>query len=321
MLAGREEVQADHVLRPRDAGGDGVDVQVRSVGGDHGAGLQTRSSSANTAFFTSMSSNTASMTRSTFARSAYGAPGSGTGPGPCLRAHAALGHQAVVDLRHVGAAARDGASSRSTMVTGRPASSTATAMPAPMVPPPTTPTEAIGAAARCASPAPWPLRARRRRRGSGRHVAGCRCTAGRAGARCAGLPRRAGPGPPRRLRRSSAARTGRGSCFAVSALMSLSVARALRCRPGRGRGCGARRRRRQLLGVGQAGRLRAGAVADAIEQAGLQASLAPRWRPLSISRGRPRPMSAGARCVPPEPGIRPSCTSGRPSLASAIARR
>ena len=35
----REEVQSDHVRRARDTGGDFVDVEVRGVGGQHGAGL------------------------------------------------------------------------------------------------------------------------------------------------------------------------------------------------------------------------------------------------------------------------------------------
>ena len=72
-------------------------------------GLHTRSSSANTAFLTAMSSNTASTTRSACASASYdGRAGEARHHrGLGLGRHAALRDQAVVDLLDVGAAARE----------------------------------------------------------------------------------------------------------------------------------------------------------------------------------------------------------------------
>jgi hypothetical protein len=62
-----EKVQAEHIAGPfREAGND-IHIQRRRVAGENGARFATRSSSRNTTFLISMSSNTASMMRSAFA--------------------------------------------------------------------------------------------------------------------------------------------------------------------------------------------------------------------------------------------------------------
>ena len=291
-------------------------------------GLQTRSSSANTAFLTAMSSNTASTTRSTSASASYDGRGREARhharPWPRRSCGPSRSGRRRPSRRWRGRARGWARRARSSSPAGRRRAS-----------PP-----------RCRRP--WcrrrrcrtrpmrarlrglglgrlhALRARRRRRGSGRRAAGCRCTAGTACARASCLRRRAV---------SSAASTASTifigenrprDFFAVSARAASSAARAAAL-VGQRRALARAAHRRlggdQFLRVGQAFGERVGAVGQAVDQAQRQRFLGARRGGRSASgRARPcAPIRRGARCVPPAPGIRPSCTSGRPSLAAATA--
>ncbi len=107
-VRGREEVQAQHVLRPRRGGRDLLDVEVRGVAGQHRPGLADAVELGEHRL----------LHRHVFEHRfdhdvhlAQRVVGGRTGQSRHQRAasvgaHAALGHQRVIDLLHVGAAAR-----------------------------------------------------------------------------------------------------------------------------------------------------------------------------------------------------------------------
>ncbi len=243
-----------------------------------------------------------------------------------LRRHAALGDQAVIDFLDVGAAARERRPRRArSSSTGRPASSTATAMPAPMVPPPMMPTLAIGARlGRAGFGRLQPLRARRRRRAPGRRAAGCRGIRGTACARAPCLRRTAGRAAPCTASMIFSGENRPRAFFAVSARDRVDARPAWpRVSAKAGRIAGAARRGalpcNQFARIGQAGRQRRRRLRPRGRPGRASAaSCAPMWRPLSISSSAAcAPIRRGVRCVPPAPGSRPSSTSGRPELGAA----
>ncbi|KWC10610.1 hypothetical protein WL46_00925 [Burkholderia ubonensis] len=290
-------------------------------------GLHARASSANTACLTAMSSNTASITTSACASASYDVL-------PLKRAIRAACAAGVIrpfatrpsyTFSTCARPRASDASSRSIIVTGSPASSAATAMPAPIVPPPTTPIRSTGRALA--------------RRASGAFAAS------RSAKNACTRPARCGLSTHcrNRLRSSfipasndsvSAASTastifaGENSprdFFASSARAASIAARAA----ARSASPCASRVRRVLAPSDSSSCTYASPSASVSSlcarrstRPSASASSALAWRPDSIrSSAAFAPISRGARCVPPAPGSRPSVTSGSPSFAPGTASR
>ena len=182
-------------------------------------GLQTRLSSAKTACFTAMSSNTASTTTSAWLQCVVGggAAEARHHRGLGLGAEAALGDQAVVDLRRWrgrgrGFPRRARSSSPSCRRRASPPQCRRPSCRRRRRRP-----RSAAAAAPPSSRAPWRPRARRRTHGSGRRAAGCRYTAGTACAPGAGLHRKGRSSAASTASTILWAKTGRGSGSDVGA--------------------------------------------------------------------------------------------------------
>ena len=79
---------------------------------------------------------------------------------------------------------------------------------------------------------------------------------------------------------------------------------------------------RELAGIRERGCLEGAILGDAIDDAELGRPRQRMGSPLSINASAgAAPMSRGKRCVPPDPGSRPSRISGKPNEASGAAMR
>ena len=201
--------------------------------------------------------------------------------------------------------------STSRIVTGRSRSLSAQAMPAPMVPAPSTAGRSTGSGA--AEIPQRSLRSRSRLKNIRIRLRPARLrTRSTKPARSVSRPA-AIVVPTERATTSSAAsgasscsRPPAMSCFAVSVCSLLTA--------------GARVRRSGPSGAGAAAssssraRSRSSRAAHAVASPSSTARGPSTGRPLQIiSNAGPTPTSRGSRCVPPQPGISPRVTSGKPS--------